>query len=72
MFELLKSRLSALHRDEAGLTVVEIVLLIALIVLPIVLILVFFGQDIKKFISDMWGSTQKEAKTLGTKMSSGS
>ena len=64
MLERLKSKLVQLRRDEEGLTVVEIVLLIALIVLPIVLVLILFGKDIKKFIKDMWDSTNKEAKEL--------
>lgn len=64
MLELVKTRLAALKRDEEGLTVVEIVLLIALIVLPIVLVLILFGKDIKKFIKEMWDSTNKEAKEL--------
>lgn len=64
MLQRLKSQLARLQRDEEGLTVVEIVLLIALIVLPIVLVLILFGKDIKKFIKEMWDSTNKEAKEL--------
>lgn len=64
MLERVKAKLVQLRRDEEGLTVVEIVLLIALIVLPIVLVLILFGKDIKKFIKEMWDSTNKEAKEL--------
>ena len=64
MFDLIRNRLAALHSDEEGLTVVEIVLLIALIVLPIVLVLIIFGQDIKDFIKNMWANTKKEATAL--------
>jgi len=64
MLELIRERLSALHEDEEGLTVVEVVLLIALIVLPIVLILILFGKDIKAFIANMWNNTKKEATEL--------
>lgn len=56
--------LSQFHRDERGMTVVEIILLISLIVLPIILLLVFFGKDIKRFIMSMWTTTKNDAADL--------
>jgi Flp pilus assembly pilin Flp len=64
MLERIQTKLLELHRDEDGLTVVEIVLLIALIVLPLVLALIFFGKDIKEYIKKMWGETKKGADEL--------
>jgi len=69
MFELvtlprIKNALANFHRDERGLTVVEIILLISLIVLPIILLLVFFGKDIKRFITQMWSDTKDQAQDL--------
>lgn len=47
-----------------GLTVVEIVLLIALIVLPLTLVLILFGKDIKRYIGRNWGTARNESEKL--------
>ena len=65
MLPVLK-RFQDLARDEEGLTTVEIVLLIAMVVLPLVLVLILFGKDIKNFIKNMWTDTNKEAQNLKT------
>jgi len=49
---------------RAGLTVVEIILLIALIILPLTLVLILFGRDIKAYVSRNWGSAKSESKAL--------
>lgn len=64
MLPALRTALSAFHRDQRGMTVVEIILLISLIVLPIILLLVFFGKDIKRFIQSMWTTTKNDAADL--------
>lgn len=64
MLSSIRTALTALHRDQRGMTVVEIILLISLIVLPIILLLVFFGKDIKRFIMQMWSSTKGDAADL--------
>jgi Flp pilus assembly pilin Flp len=61
-----------LGRDERGLTVVEIVLLIALIILPLVLVLILFGKDVKALIGSMWKDTVKSSVEMSKGISSGS
>lgn len=64
MLPSIRMALTDLHRDQRGMTVVEIILLISLIVLPIILLLVFFGKDIKRFIQSMWTQTKTDAADL--------
>jgi len=71
MLARVRAQLEELRKDERGLTVVEIVLLIALIVLPIVLVLILFGKDIKGFIKNMWTQTNNEANNLKGGINSG-
>jgi Flp pilus assembly pilin Flp len=71
MLARVRAQLEELRKDERGLTVVEIVLLIALIVLPIVLVLILFGKDIKSFIKNMWTQTNNEANNLKGGINSG-
>lgn len=58
------------RHDRTGLTVVEIVLLIALIVLPLTLVLILFGKDIKRWVGRNWGTARSESEKL-YKQSSG-
>jgi Flp pilus assembly pilin Flp len=64
MVERIREKLLELRQDERGMTVVEIVLLIALIVLPIVIVLAVFGKEIKDYIKTMWTDTDKKSKEL--------
>lgn len=64
MLPSVRTVLTDFHRDDRGMTVVEIILLISLIVLPIILLLVFFGKDIKRFIQSMWTTTKNDAADL--------
>jgi Flp pilus assembly pilin Flp len=64
MLERIKARLVELRQDERGMTVVEIVLLIALIILPIVIVLAVFGKEIKAYIGTMWTETKGKADEL--------
>lgn len=66
MLERIRDKLIELRHDERGMTVVEIVLLIALIILPIVIVLALFGKEIKSYIKQMWTETKKESEALKT------
>lgn len=52
------------RRGRAGLTVVEIVLVIALVVLPVTLVLILFGKDIKRWMGGTFGSARTESQQL--------
>ena len=67
MLERIREKLIELRHDERGMTVVEIVLLIALIILPIVIVLAVFGKEIKDYIKTMW----TETKTKSTELKAG-
>lgn len=64
MLERIKDKLTELRHDERGMTVVEIILLIALIILPIVIVLAVFGKEIKSYIKSMWEETKTKSTEL--------
>lgn len=51
-------------RPRRGLTVVEIVLVIALVVLPVTLVVILFGKDIKRWVGSTFGSARSESQNL--------
>jgi Flp pilus assembly pilin Flp len=62
MLKKLKSKLLAFHRDEQGADMVEYILIIAAIVLPILAIVIFFRNEIKEWMYDLFGRVQSDAE----------
>ncbi|MEM9294410.1 MAG: hypothetical protein AAGA57_01290 [Planctomycetota bacterium] len=49
-----RQTLSRLHRDERGAEGLEKLLILAAVALPLLGVLLYFGQDIKEYLSDSW------------------
>ncbi|MEM7680523.1 MAG: hypothetical protein AAF288_01065 [Planctomycetota bacterium] len=45
---------SRLHRDERGAEGLEKLLILAAVALPLLAVLLFFGQDIKEYLTNSW------------------
>ena len=43
-------KLKALHKDEQGADLIEYVLIIAAIALPVLLLIIFFADDLKEWM----------------------
>lgn len=62
--ESLRSMLLRLHRDERGAEGLEKLLLFAAVILPLLGLLIWFGEDIKTWAADMWKKIKGEGDTL--------
>lgn len=56
----LKRALARIHRDERGDEGVNKVLIIAMIVIPLVIVLIWFGDEIVGFFQTQWSNLQGE------------
>jgi Flp pilus assembly pilin Flp len=68
MWQKLKNTALALHRDEQGADMVEYILIVAAIGLPLLGVLIWFWDDIKKWIIDLYEETKEdvdEARSVG-------
>jgi Flp pilus assembly pilin Flp len=54
--------LKRLHRDEGGAEGLEKLLIIAVVVLPLLIALVWFRDDIGQWVSDLWNSLKGQAQ----------
>ena len=54
----LKRALARIHRDERGDEGVNKVLIIAMIVIPLVIVLIWFGDEIVAFFQAQWDALQ--------------
>lgn len=63
MFAKLKSLATALHRDERG-DMAQIVLAVALIVIPLMLMLLAFGKQIGDWFKDQNSDLKGKAKDV--------
>jgi hypothetical protein len=57
-------RLSELHREESGDIPIGPLLLIGLIVIPLVIGLIAFGEEVMSWLSEQWGLVS-DADTSG-------
>lgn len=60
----LRELLVRLHRDERGAEGLEKLLIFAAVILPLLGLLIFFGEDIKDWAADMWNKIQDESSDL--------
>ena len=58
--------LARLHRDEQGAEGLEKLLLIAALVLPLLGILIFFGNNIKEWVATWWDKIVGKSDTMST------
>jgi Flp pilus assembly pilin Flp len=53
----------ALHQDEQGAQGLELLLIIAAIVLPLLGLLIVFRQNIGEWVSSLWNQIKGDAQT---------
>lgn len=61
----LRKMLLKLHRDERGAEALEKLLIIAALVIPLLGILIFYGAQLKEWLSDLWGKMTGKSDELG-------
>lgn len=61
----MKSTLIKLYRDERGAEGLEKLLIIAAIVLPLLAVLLFFGDEIVEWLTDRWNDLQGQSDDIG-------
>ena len=61
VFKAVTRRLSELHREESGDIPVGPLLLIGLIVIPLVIGLIAFGEQVMNWLEEQWGTLQEES-----------
>lgn len=66
MLKALKSKLSALHRDEQGADMIEYILIVAAIGLPLLAVIIFFRKDIAEWIREQYEKIKGEAEAEDT------
>ncbi len=52
-----------LHGDDRGAEGLEKLLIIAAIVLPMLALLIFFGKDLKEWVTNLWEQVKTDAQT---------
>ncbi len=62
MVERVVSRLKQLHADERGAEGLEKLLIVAAIVLPLLGLLIFFRDEIREWVMDIWDRARGEAE----------
>lgn len=64
--EGLRRALARIHRDERGDEGVNKILIIAMIVIPLVIVLIAFGDRIVEFFQEQWANLTGEEIEPGT------
>jgi len=64
MMQRFRHAVRRLYRDEQGAEGLEKLLILALIVLPLLAVLIFFAGDIKEWMTGKWEDVKDEADTL--------
>ena len=62
----IKDTVIRLHRDDRGAEGLEKLLIIAAVVLPLLAILIFFGDDIVEWLTDRWEDVKGESEVPDT------
>ncbi len=62
----LKKTALRLYRDDRGAEGLEKLLIIAAVVLPLLAILIFFGDDIVTWLTDRWEDVKGESEVPDT------
>ncbi len=60
----MSKRLKKLHVDQQGRAMIEIILILGAIALPLLIILIAFGDKIIGWISSFWSSAEADSKSL--------
>ncbi len=55
-----KDALRRFHQDEQGDEGVNKILIIAMVAVPLIIVLIFFGGEIKKFFVEAWANLKGE------------
>lgn len=58
----IKNLLTRLHNNESGDIPVGPILVIGLVVIPLVIAIMVFGEELTKFFKDQWGEVDKAEK----------
>jgi Flp pilus assembly pilin Flp len=62
MLKTMGRKLRALNRDDRGATMVEYMLLIAVIALPLLALLIWFGDDLWNLFLERWEDAKDESE----------
>jgi len=62
MVERVVSRLKQLHADERGAEGLEKLLIVAAVILPLLGLLIFFRDEIKAWVIEIWERARGEAE----------
>ena len=54
--------LLAIHRDERGIQGLELLLIVAAIVLPLLGLLIIFRNELGNWVKALWGTTLQEGQ----------
>ncbi len=54
--------LKAIHRDEQGIQGLELLLIVAAVVLPLLGLLIVFRNELWNWVKEIWGTTLSEGK----------
>ncbi|MCO6188244.1 hypothetical protein [Rhizobium sp. L1K21] len=54
----------ALDRDERGITVAEMIMLAAVVLIPTIIAMTGFGKDVVKWLGDQFGNVKGEEGTI--------
>ena len=54
MLKWISRKVEALHTDEQGADMVEYVLIVAAVALPLLAVLIWFWQDISKWVGEVY------------------
>ena len=57
-------RLKQLERDETGAQGLEILLIVACVVLPLLAVLMWFRDDIKAWVKDLWDKARGKGEEV--------
>lgn len=64
LIRTIRSATVRVWRDERGAEGLEKLLILALLVLPLLFVLIFFGEEIKEWMSGKWEDVKDEADDL--------
>ena len=62
MLKALKTKLSALHRDERGADMIEYILIVAAIGLPLLAVIIWFRKDIAEWVTNQYEDIKSGAE----------
>jgi len=60
-----RAALLKFHRGEQGAEGIEKLLILAAVALPILAVIIFFGEDLKDWLAGIWEQVKGDSENLG-------